>query len=217
RPCLGTAGTARRPPSRAARSRKNGVPLTLEGMRTRPKSRRKSTAQRRTRGGRARAPLARNQVGSRSGGSPSAEQTKMPTKVPTKSKPKHRPTAKVKHKHGAKADKMPAEKLPKGRPSGGSRSKSKVVLRHPAPPLFIPRAVPAIDDDDVLMAHGAGGGVGYGRCGGRLLGSKLEQTICDRLGQAGVAHSHSPRHFEVRLDTEKGSGQVAAYAPMVVL
>jgi len=67
------------------------------------------------------------------------------------------------------------------------------------------------------MAHGAGGGVGYGRCGGRLLGSKLEQTICDRLGQAGVAHSHSPRHFEVRLDTEKGSGQVAAYAPMVVL
>ena len=134
----------------------------------------------------------------------------MPTKVPTKSRPKTRPSAKVKPKQGAKA-----EKMPKTRPSG-SRSKAKVVLRQ-TPPLFIPRAVPAIDDDDVLMAHGAGGGVGYGRCGGRLLGSKLEQTICDRLGQAGVAHSHSPRHFEVRLDTEKGSGQVAAYAPMVVL
>lgn len=73
--------------------------------------------------------------------------------------------------------------------------------------------MPAIDDDDVLMAHGAGGGYGYGRCGGRMLVSKLEQTICDRLGQSGVAHSHSPRHFEVKLET----GQVGAYAPMVVL
>jgi len=140
----------------------------------------------------------------------------MPTKVPTKSKAKNRPTAKVKQKHGTKADKLPADKLAKTRPPGGSRNKARSGLRQP-PPLFIPRAMPAIDDDDVLMAHGAGGGVGYGRCGGRLLGSKLEQTICDRLGQAGVAHSHSPRHFEVRLDTEKGSGQVAAYAPMVVL
>jgi hypothetical protein len=132
----------------------------------------------------------------------------MATKVPTKSRPKTRPTAKPKPKQGAKTDKMP-----KARPSGGSRSKGKVMLRRPAPPLFIPRAMAAIDDDDVLMAHGAGGGVGYGRCGGRLLGSKLEQTICDRLGASGVAHSHSPRHFEVRLE----GVQVAAYAPMVVL
>src|SRR5262252_7498208 len=123
-------------------------------MRTRPKSRRKSTAQRRARGGRTRAPLARNQIGSRSGGSTSTEQTKMPTKVPTKSRPKTRPPARVKQKHGAKAEKAPADKLAKGRPSGGSRSKAKVVLRQ-VPPLFIPRAVPAIDDDDVLMAHGA--------------------------------------------------------------
>lgn len=81
-------------------------------------------------------------------------------------------------------------------------------------PLFVPRAMSATDDDDsVLMAHGAGGGAGFGRCGGRLLGSKLEQTLCDRLSQSGVAHSHSPRHFEVRLQ----EGQVAAYAPMIVL
>ena len=46
-----------------------------------------------------------------------------------------------------------------------------------------------------------------------MLGSTLEQRICDRLGQAGVAHSHAPRHFEVNLQEK----QVAAYAPMVVL
>jgi hypothetical protein len=73
--------------------------------------------------------------------------------------------------------------------------------------------MPAGDDDDVLMAHGAGGGAGFGRCGGRLLGSRLEQTICDRLSQAGVAHSHSPRHYEVTLI----DGKVGAYAPMIVL
>ena len=72
---------------------------------------------------------------------------------------------------------------------------------------------PLVDDEDGLLATGAGLGAGYGRCGGRALGSRLEQTICDRLGQAGVAHSHTPRHFEVRLE----EGQVAAYAPMVVL
>lgn len=77
---------------------------------------------------------------------------------------------------------------------------------------FVPRAVANLDDDDVLMAHG-GGGAGFGRCGGRLLSSRLEQQLCNRLGLAGVVHSHSPRHYEVRY-TE---GQVAAYAPMIVL
>lgn len=70
----------------------------------------------------------------------------------------------------------------------------------------------SLDDDYVLMANG-GGGAGFGRCGGRLLSSKLEQTLCNRLGIAGVVHSHSPRHYEVRYN----EGQVAAYAPMVVL
>ena len=69
-----------------------------------------------------------------------------------------------------------------------------------------------LDDDDVLMSQG-GGGVGFGRCGGRLLSSKLEQDLCNRLGMAGVVHSHSPRHYEIRYE----DGKVAAYAPMVVL
>lgn len=78
--------------------------------------------------------------------------------------------------------------------------------------MFVPRAVANIDDDDVLMAHG-GGGTGFGRCGGRLLSSKLEQDLCNRLGMAGVVHSHSPRHYEIRFE----DGKVAAYAPMIVL
>lgn len=77
----------------------------------------------------------------------------------------------------------------------------------------LPRILATIDDDDKLMAIGAGGGRGFGRCGGRMLGSRLEQVLCDKLSQAGVAHSHAPRHFEVTL----GEKQVGAYAPMVVL
>ena len=103
------------------------------------------------------------------------------------------------------------------RPSKPSKERQAVrstVRPRVQKPLFVPRAMSVTDDDDsVLMAHGAGGGAGFGRCGGRLLGSKLEQTLCDRLSQSGVAHSHSPRHFEVRLQ----EGQVAAYAPMIVL
>jgi hypothetical protein len=88
----------------------------------------------------------------------------------------------------------------KGRPTRAGR------------PAFVPRAVANLDDDDVLMAHG-GGGTGFGRCGGRLLSSKLEQDLCNRLGMAGVVHSHSPRHYEIRFE----DGKVAAYAPMIVL
>ena len=88
-------------------------------------------------------------------------------------------------------------------------TKGKVV---PTRPAFVPRAVANLDDDDVLMAHG-GGGTGFGRCGGRLLSSKLEQDLCNRLGMAGVVHSHSPRHYEIRFENNK----VAAYAPMIVL
>ena len=81
-------------------------------------------------------------------------------------------------------------------------------------PIYVPRAMPVFDDeDDVMGMHGAGQGAGFGRCGGRMLGSSLEQNICDRLGNAGVAHSHSPRHFEVSINDK----QVAAYAPMIVL
>ncbi|MFY9342657.1 MAG: hypothetical protein WAT39_09220 [Planctomycetota bacterium] len=87
-------------------------------------------------------------------------------------------------------------------------AKAKTTAR----PTFVPRAVANLDDDDVLMAHG-GGGTGFGRCGGRLLSSKLEQDLCNRLGMAGVVHSHSPRHYEIRFEDSK----VAAYAPMIVL
>lgn len=78
--------------------------------------------------------------------------------------------------------------------------------------IFLPRAVAMVDDDDPLMAHGGGGG-GFGRCGGRLLSSRIEQSLCNRLSRAGVVHSHSPRHYEIRFEDDK----VAAYAPMIVL
>jgi hypothetical protein len=124
----------------------------------------------------------------------------MPPKAPSKNskKKKGRPTA---------------DRAAKGRPAARKQARPAGV-RAPAPPTFVPRAIPVADDDDFLMAHGGGdGGAGYGRCGGRMLGSKLEQTICDRLGNAGVTHSHSPRHFEVSMR----ESSVAAYAPMIVL
>lgn len=97
-----------------------------------------------------------------------------------------------------------------------AKAKRPVAARGKAPPgtrpSYVPRAVSNLDDDDVLMAHGGGGG-GFGRCGGRLLSSLLEQQLCNRLGIAGVVHSHSPRHYEIRY----GENQVAAYAPMIVL
>ncbi len=100
------------------------------------------------------------------------------------------------------------------RGDGKSPAKAKAPIESPraSRTVFVPRAVANLDDDDVLMAHG-GGGAGFGRCGGRLLSSKLEQSICHRLGLAGVVHSHSPRHYEVRFEDSR----VAAYAPMVVL
>ncbi len=106
-----------------------------------------------------------------------------------------------------KAAKTPA-KTPAKKGAATETPKAKAQTR----PAFVPRAVTMTDDDDVLMAHG-GGGAGYGRCGGRLLSSKLEQDLCNRLGMAGVVHSHSPRHYEIRFEDTK----VAAYAPMIVL
>lgn len=101
-----------------------------------------------------------------------------------------------------------AAKTPAKKGAATETPKAKAQTR----PAFVPRAVTMTDDDDVLMAHG-GGGAGYGRCGGRLLSSKLEQDLCNRLGMAGVVHSHSPRHYEIRFEDTK----VAAYAPMIVL
>ncbi len=53
----------------------------------------------------------------------------------------------------------------------------------------------------------------FGRCGGRPLKSMMEKRICDRLSSSGVAHSHAPRRFEVRVDGDR----VAAYSPCMVL
>jgi hypothetical protein len=53
----------------------------------------------------------------------------------------------------------------------------------------------------------------YGRCGGRPLLSELEQRICQALSKHGLAHSHAPRRFEVKLEDNK----VAAYSPTMVL
>lgn len=105
------------------------------------------------------------------------------------------------------ARKKPAKPTPR---KDAARPAARPLAQKPA---FVPRAVANLDDDDVLMAHGGGGGGSFGRCGGRLLASRTEQHLCHRLGIAGVVHSHSPRHYEVRY-TE---GQVAAYAPMIVL
>ncbi|MEM7203471.1 MAG: hypothetical protein AAF628_24620 [Planctomycetota bacterium] len=77
----------------------------------------------------------------------------------------------------------------------------------------IPRATSSYDDDDVLLSGGGSRGASFGRCGGRILSSQIEQSLCDKLSRVGVTHSHSPRHFEVQLEDES----VGAYAPMIVL
>ncbi|MBL8750795.1 MAG: hypothetical protein JNK78_16665 [Planctomycetes bacterium] len=122
--------------------------------------------------------------------------------------PKSTKAAKVTRKPAAKTAKTSKKSKP------GARDAARNPMRTPAAsrPAFVPRAVANLDDDDVLMAHGGGGG-GFGRCGGRLLASRTEQQLCQRLGLAGVVHSHSPRHYEVRYP----EGLVAAYAPMIVL
>ena len=149
----------------------------------------------------------------------------MPTKTPSKStqKPKtKRPTKAVTAPRAqpatekAKKDEKAMPRKPataKAQPAP-QRAQAQKPNARPQPPAYIPRGLPMMEDeDDVLGVHGAGRGHGHGRCGGRPLGSKLEQNVCDRIGQAGVAHSHTPRHFEVSIQDK----QVAAYSPMIVL
>lgn len=70
-----------------------------------------------------------------------------------------------------------------------------------------------VDDDELMLGGGPLRGHGFGRCGGRVLSSKLEQQICDLLSDAGLTHSHAPRHFEVPVTEDS----VGAYAPLIVL
>lgn len=100
----------------------------------------------------------------------------------------------------------PASKPTKGRKTQATKQKS--VRSH-----VIQRFVTGVDDDEVILGGGTMSGQGFGRCGGRVLSSKLELTICDLLSEAGLTHSHSPRHFEVPVST----AAVGAYAPLVVL
>lgn len=136
-----------------------------------------------------------------------------PAKKPRPSSTTKTPAAKNSKTSGSKrrstGEPTKTDRSDKNEPRAKARS---ATTRAPARPAFVPRAVANLDDDDVLMAHGGGGG-GFGRCGGRLLSSRLEQELCNRLGIAGVVHSHSPRHYEVRF----AEGRVAAYAPMIVL
>jgi hypothetical protein len=83
----------------------------------------------------------------------------------------------------------------------------------PRPVSPVSRAMMAFDDDDVLPSGGSAQGIGYGRCGGRMLSSKIERILCDLLSREGVTHSHHPRHFEVQME----AGSMAAYAPMIVV
>lgn len=144
--------------------------------------------------------------------------SKAPSKTPAKkTKPKTKPKAKSSApRTGNSSSTSSSPKVGETAPSRSTGTRPAAARSPVAPaktrPTFVPRAMASLDDDDVLMANG-GGGAGFGRCGGRLLSSKLEQTLCNRLGIAGVVHSHSPRHYEVRYN----EGQVAAYAPMVVL
>ena len=148
----------------------------------------------------------------------------MAAKTPTSS-PKKATAKKSSTKKTAKAEpadetvaKKPASKKAATKKAGASAASAPPAKRAsraktPSPStIFLPRAVASVDDDNPLMAHGGGGG-GFGRCGGRMLSNRLEQQLCNRLGIAGVVHSHSPRHYEIRLDETK----VAAYAPMIVL
>ena len=96
--------------------------------------------------------------------------------------------------------------------SGGKRTTTSSSLRATSDGA-VARALMAFDDDDVLPSGGSGNGRGFGRCGGRMLSSRVERQLCDMLSREGVAHSHSPRHFEIKLEDDS----MAAYAPMIVV
>jgi len=147
-------------------------------------------------------------------------------KAPAKKAPAKKAAAKKAPAKKAPAKKAAAKKAPVRKPTVKKAAK-KASAKVATPPaarksrstaakqrsIFLPRAIASVDDDDPLMAHGGGGG-GFGRCGGRLLSNRLEQDLCNRLGIAGVVHSHSPRHYEIRYEDVN---MVAAYAPMIVL
>ena len=113
---------------------------------------------------------------------------------------------------------------PKSKARKATRKPLDVVVNGVERQHPIPRATSGYDEDDVLLSGGSIQGHGFGRCGGRMLSSRIEQQLCLLLSRHGVTHSHSPRHFEVRFkDPTPGMSKndlaknIAAYAPMIVL
>lgn len=94
-----------------------------------------------------------------------------------------------------------------------STAKKKAATKKSAARLEEATTPAALEDGDALMNVGAARAARFGRCGGRPLLTELEREVCDRLTGAGVAHSHRPRHFEVRLEDET----LAAFAPTMVV
>ncbi len=157
--------------------------------------------------------FAHERIGSPGGLTPITMAAKTQKPSVKKSKPtKAKPTTTTKKASKSSDGKLDAKSKKPNSPTAPSSTRPVATRPAPGRTAFVPRAVANLDDDDVLMAQG-GGGAGFGRCGGRLLSSKLEQDLCNRLGMAGVVHSHSPRHYEIRYE----DGKVAAYAPMIVL
>ena len=97
----------------------------------------------------------------------------------------------------------------KKRPAKRPKAKSQASLRS----SVIQQSFSGTEDDDVLAGFDESRGQGFGRCGGRVLSSELEQQVCDLLSNSGLTHSHSPRHFEVPVTDDL----VGAYAPLIVL
>jgi hypothetical protein len=86
----------------------------------------------------------------------------------------------------------------------------RVQTRHPVDGVFVSKRGIEFEQDFVVPPEK---GKIYGRCGGRPLFSELEQRVCQCLAKHGLAHSHAPRRFEVKL----GDSKVAAYSPTMVL
>lgn len=116
----------------------------------------------------------------------------------------------------SKPSKSASKSESKPKKAAASAEASKAVSAKPTVPArtaAAPKAAPTRRGDDLLISGASSSGTAFGRCGGRAILSRLERDLCDRLTDQGVAHSHRPRHFEVRLDDES----LAAYAPTMVL
>lgn len=150
----------------------------------------------------------------KAGFAPASDNLAKPAK---KSTPAKRAPAASTRPAAAKADVRAASKPATARSRAGDKTRTgkratpSSSLR--ATSDGVSRALMAFDDDDVLPSGGSGQGLGFGRCGGRMLSSRVERQLCDMLSREGVAHSHSPRHFEIKLEDDS----MAAYAPMIVV